>query len=106
MRSNFTSWSDALLLWCNNNSIVGFKLIYFIAIIVMAISTPLLYILWKKPGYYRKVFDEITANEKAPATLGHKIFNIAFTVIFVCCFCVCIVSWVCFMVYTLLFIGL
>ena len=65
MRSNFTSWSDALLLWCNNNSIVGFKLIYFIAIIVMAISTPLLYILWKKPGYYRKVFDEITSEEKS-----------------------------------------
>ena len=36
MRSNFTSWSDALLLWCNENSIVGFKLIYMIAIIILA----------------------------------------------------------------------
>ena len=106
MISNFTSWSDALLLWCNNNSIVGFKLIYFIAIIVMAISTSLLYILWKKPGYYRKVFDEITSKENIQTNLIHKIFNIIFTVFFVCCFCVCVISWLCCIVYTLLFMGL
>ena len=59
MRSNFTSWSDALLLWCNENSIVGFKLVYMIAIIILAISTPLLYILWKNPGYFHSIYVEI-----------------------------------------------
>ena len=103
MRSNFTSWSDALLLWCNNNSIVGFKLIYFIAIIVMAISTPLLYILWKKPGYYRKVFNEITSKEEIPTTFGHKFYNIVFTILFSCCLCACLAAWIVFIVYTLLF---
>ena len=106
MRSNFTSWSDALLLWCNNNSIVGFKLVYLIAIMIMTISTPLLYILWKKPGYYRKVFDEITSKENIQTNLIHKIFNIIFTVFFVCCLCVCTASWLCCIVYTLLFMGL
>ena len=77
MRSNFTSWSDALLLWCNNNSIVGFKLVYLIAIMIMAISTPLLYILWKNPGYYRKVFDEITSEEKIQTNLFGLLIQIS-----------------------------
>ena len=106
MISYFKSRFNALLLWCNAHQIVGFKLAYFIAIAFLITSTPLLYILLKKPGYYKKVFDEITAKETVQTSFKHKLFNTVFTLIFACCFCICISAWVCFIIFTLLFIGL
>ena len=105
MISYFKSRLDSLLLWCNEH-LIGYGLVYFEAIAVLIVSTPLLYVLWKKPGYYRKVFDEITSKETIHTTTGHKIYNIIFTVLFSCCFCVCIASWIGFIIYTLLFLGL
>ena len=106
MISYFKSRFNALLLWCNDHQIVGFKLAYFIAITFLITSTPLLYILLKKTGYYKKVFDEITAKETVQTSFKHKLFNTVFTLFFACCFCICILSWVCFIIFTLLFIGL
>ena len=97
-----------LMLPCASKSGVSTDLMtaLFIAIAFLITSTPLLYILLKKPGYYKKVFDEITAKETVQTSFKHKLFNTVFTLIFACCFCICISSWVCFIIFTLLFIGL
>ena len=85
--------------------LVGIRLWFVVIITTLVISTVLFRILWKKPGYYKKILAEITSTEPVQTNIGRKIFNLVFTVFFVCCFLVFIGSWIGLIILILLAVG-